>query len=116
MGRPRFRDAPHPLRECFAVLVATWVAGFVLVPFTEGLALRISSFIMGAAAVLVGLLLMTNFNGAADFYSALSKRKTRLGIDYSNYVLLEPRFIRIGGIMFVFIGLIFAAGAATGPM
>ena len=112
----RFRNAPHPLRECFALLAATWVVGFVLTPFTEGLALRISSFIMGASAVLVGLLLMANFKGAADFYSAVSKRKTRLGIDYSNYVLLEPRYVRISGILFVLVGLLFASGALTGPM
>ena len=68
MAKLRFRDAPHPLRECFALLAVSWVATCVLVPFTQGAALRISSFSMGAALVLVGVFLMANFNGAADFY------------------------------------------------
>jgi hypothetical protein len=98
------------------LLAAAWVAGFVLVPLTQGVALRVAMFTMGVAAALVGVLLTTNFKGAAEFYSTVSKRKSRLGIDYSNYVLLEPRFIRIGGILFVLVGLFFAVGAVTGPM
>jgi|SRR4051812_45763481 hypothetical protein len=116
VAKVRFRDAPHPLRECFGLLAAAWVAGFVLVPLTQGVALRVAMFTMGVAAALVGVLLTTNFKGAAEFYSTVSKRKSRLGIDYSNYVLLEPRFIRIGGILFVLVGLFFAVGAVTGPM
>lgn len=117
MSKVRFRDAPHPLREFLAMLVVSILAVIALTSFTQGRALRLAMVCMGVAAVLVGLALISNLNGAADFYSAISKRKTRFGVDYSDYVLLEPRFVRIiGGTVFVLFGIFFAASAATGPM
>ena len=97
-------------------MVLGLVALAVLTPLTQGPSLRIAMATMGAAAVVVGLTLMSNFKGAAEYYSAESKKKSRLGIDYSDYVLLEPRFVRAGGILFVLLGLFFTVGAFTGPV
>lgn len=116
MSRLRLRDAPHPLREFFFLFVASFVVGALMTPFTEGFGLRLVNGLMGVAAVLVGLVLVTNFNGATDYYSAFSKRRTWLGVDYSNYVLLEPRFIRIGAGLFIIVGVFFTIGALTGPL
>lgn len=117
MTKLRLRDAPHPLRELFSFAVIGFFAVVVLASFSQGVALRIAVISMGMALALVGLALILNLNGAADFYSVFSKRKTRLGIDYSDHVLLEPRFIRlIGGPLFVIGGVYFIVSAGTGPL
>ena len=100
MSRLMWRDAPHPLRGFFLLFIVSFVIGAAITPFYEGWFLRLVGAVMGIAMMLIGFLLVTNSNGATGYYLSFSRRKT----------------IRIGAVLFILVGVLFTAGAITGPL
>lgn len=116
MGKVRYRDAPHPLREFFLLFAVTFVLMMALAPFTQGTALRGLTICFGGSMILIGLSLITNLGGATSFYSDLTKTRAWFGVDYSNSAFSRPPFIRVAGAAFVVGGLFFVENGVNGPL
>lgn len=97
-------------------MIVTVGATFVLTIFTQGVALRVATVSMGLAALMYGLTLFANLNGAADYYSRMSAERNALGADYSGSVFGRRPFIRAAGLLFAIVGVAFMIGGASGPL
>jgi hypothetical protein len=79
---------------------------------------RVFPTLLGSFAALNGVLLASNFHGAANLYGrwALLRRGWRtLGVDYSGLLFARPWFIRVFGLCFGLVGVAFAfAGLSAG--
>ena len=111
---PRLRDAPHPLREACGLFLATLVATMVLSPFTQEWPLRVASVINGASAFCVGMLLITNYRDSANFVASLGTRSW-LGVDYSKSALARTPIIRLSGVLFILVGVVYMQ-RVSGPL
>lgn len=116
MTRPSLRSAPHPLRELLLLLIVTVVATFMLTIFTQGMALRFATVSLGLSAFIYGITVLTNLNGAADYYSRMSTERKWLGVDYSGSLFGRRPFIRVAGLLFAIVGVVFTIGGASGSL
>lgn len=66
---------------------------------------------LGLTAIVLGVMLAVDLRGSARAYALMVKDHKPMGVDYSKSFFANPRFIRIFGAMFAFIGIGFVVGS-----
>lgn len=108
---------PQPVKGCLVAYVIVFGVVFLSVPATAfsgpGHANPVMPWGMGALgliAVVLGLVLASDLRGSARAYASLLKDYKPMGVDYSKSFFANPKFVRIFGAMFAFVGIWFMVG------
>jgi hypothetical protein len=104
---------PQPLKAFYLLFFAAFAAALVTFFLGSEQAISVAYGLLGAVAVLIGLTLVTNLNGAADALAEAAKSYRPMGIDYSRSIMTSPRFTRVFGAAFLAVGVVFVAQAVA---
>ena len=108
----RLSGAPPPLNALLLAGAVAFLATAVLIVFTEGRALRVALVALGVSAVLTGLTLFANLNGAADFAARLEAERLEGTASRARVI----RRTRVAAVLLLAVGLCFTVNGATGPL
>jgi hypothetical protein len=102
---------PQPVKGCLVAYLIAFAAAFVSVPasalFGQGRLNPLTPWLMaalGLTAIVLGVVLAADLRGSAVAYASLLKDYKPMGVDYSKSVFANPKFVRLFGAMFAFIG------------
>jgi hypothetical protein len=108
---------PQPVKGCLVAYLIVFGVVFVSVAATvssgQGRLNPVMPWGMGAlglTAVVLGLVLASDLRGSARAYASLVKDYKPMGVDYSKSFFANPKFVRIFGAMFAFVGIWFMVG------
>lgn len=109
---------PQPVKGCLVAYVIAFAAAFVSVPASallgQGRLNPLTPWLMaalGVTAIVLGVVLAANLRGSAVAYASLLKDYKPMGVDYSKSLFASPKFVRLFGAMFAFIGSWFVLGS-----
>jgi hypothetical protein len=109
---------PQPVKGCLVAYVIAFAAAFVSVPASaltgQGRLNPLTPWLMvalGVTAIVLGVVLAANLRGSAVAYASLLKDYKPMGVDYSKSLFASPKFVRLFGAMFAFIGIWFVLGS-----
>ena len=105
---------PQPVNGCLFAYFLAFGLAFVSIPVMSlagrGQATAVVPWTMGAlgaSAVLLGLVLVTDIRGSARAYASMLKDFKPMGVDYSKSVFAKPAFVRVFGGLFALMGVWF---------
>jgi hypothetical protein len=108
---------PQPVKGCLVAYMIVFAVVFLSVPAAAfsgpGRPNPVTPWGMGAlglTAVGLGLVLAFDLRGSARAYASLLKDYKPMGVDYSNSFFANPKFVRIFGAVFAFVGIWFMVG------
>ncbi|MCB5275973.1 hypothetical protein BJG92_03528 [Arthrobacter sp. SO5] len=109
---------PQPLKGGLVAYVIVFAVAFLSVPasaiFSPGKASPVTFWGIGAlgvTAIVLGVMLAVDLRGSADAYVSFIKDYKPMGVDYSKSFVANPKFVRIFGIVFIIVGLLFVVNS-----
>ncbi|MCU1532253.1 MAG: hypothetical protein JWO49_1824 [Arthrobacter sp.] len=109
---------PQPLKGCLVAYLIAFAVVFVSVPASaissQGKLNPVMPWGMGAlglTVVVLGVMLAADLRGSARAYALMLKDYRPMGVDYSKSFFANPKFVRVFGAMFAFIGIWFVVGS-----
>ena len=108
---------PQPVKGCLVAYMIVFAVVFLSVPATAfsgpgrlNPVMPWGMGVLGLTAVVLGLVLASDLRGSARAYASLLKDYNPMGVDYSKSFFANPKFVRIFGAMFAFVGIWFMVG------
>lgn len=109
---------PQPLKGGLVAYVIVFAVAFLSVPasaiFSPGNASPVTLWGIGAlgvTAIVLGVMLAADLRGSADAYVSFIKDYKPMGVDYSKSFVANPKFVRIFGVMFIIVGILFVVNS-----
>jgi hypothetical protein len=101
---------PQPLKALYLVFFAAFAAAFVTFFFHDEEVTSLTGGVLGVVAVLIGLTLVANVNGAADGLADAARSHPRWS---SRPFPATPGFARLFGTGLLVVGVVFAGQAVA---
>lgn len=109
---------PQPVKGCLVAFTVLFAVAFISLLFGPALGQEVTVGVtpwatgaLGLCAIVLGVVLATDFRGSARAYASLVSEVKPLGVDYSKTFLSKPLFIRVFGGMFIVVGIGFIVGS-----